>query len=197
MVAFGGRPALLAAACFFCLSGSSFAKVVAGSTEELDKLKKDIGADLFCSACAHSSKSLRLNLAAKINKKDKKKSKREKTTKVMESVCDPGNFPKQLAVSGDEGSKEYMDFQETMNKGGKSVAGLSMKPENNENLGKICLALVGHLKPSIVDKAVSHKERLGGFNWERWACIEQTGLCKETIMDKSDDEDEDKEDEEL
>merc|ERR1712107_695919 len=96
----------------------------------------------------------------------------------------------------EEGNKTYHDWQELMSKGG-SMTNLQMTPEIKQEVVDVCKAITNDLSTEIIDKAVTYRDRVGGFNWERWLCVKELQLCSSTLIHKSDEDedDEDKDDE--
>uniref|UniRef100_A0A7S4VIK3 DUF3456 domain-containing protein n=1 Tax=Alexandrium monilatum TaxID=311494 RepID=A0A7S4VIK3_9DINO len=156
---------------------------------DLEREVASLGDDLACSACALSTKSLRLLMGSKVKKSMKGKAKRKAAADVLGEVCKASNFPEQLASTGKPGKREYKDWQEVIGRGG-SVHSLSMTADNNRNVMTICHGVIQKRGDAIVDKAAAHKERLGAFNWERWLCVQSLGICPRPLLDKSGEEDE-------
>mmetsp|Transcript_62970 Transcript_62970/g.150010 ORF Transcript_62970/g.150010 Transcript_62970/m.150010 type:complete len:209 (+) Transcript_62970:75-701(+) len=159
----------------------------------IQKLVKELGQSLTCSACSHSAESLRFLLGAKAkNKRMAKKSKQKAVEAALTEACEVAKFPMQIAEVGDEGERRYEDFKEITRRGG-SITNLNMGPENRGKIVKVCKAAMEELGDEIKKKALSYKERLGGFNWEHWMCVKSLDLCKQTQFHKTVDEDEDEE----
>mmetsp|Transcript_24152 Transcript_24152/g.60321 ORF Transcript_24152/g.60321 Transcript_24152/m.60321 type:complete len:191 (+) Transcript_24152:41-613(+) len=155
---------------------------------DIEALTKKLGKDLACSACAHSTHSLRMLLGSKVKKSMKRKEKRKVAKGVLTAACAEDRFPSQLSISGEEGKRQYADFQEMISKGG-SLTNLNMKPENRKDVSEVCAAIASDLGAEIVEKAATYKDRLGGFNWERWLCVKQLQVCEATLMHQSDEDD--------
>mmetsp|Transcript_96055 Transcript_96055/g.222685 ORF Transcript_96055/g.222685 Transcript_96055/m.222685 type:complete len:241 (-) Transcript_96055:78-800(-) len=170
-------------------------KAQGGKPKSLAEEVTEMGADLACSACSHATQSLRFMMGSKIKKSMKDKAKRSAASAAMGEACDVSRFPGQLAIFGDEGKREYKDFQELIRKGG-SISNLNMSPENNAAIANLCKAVVNHMGGAIVEKAATHKDRVGGFNWERWVCVDRLALCDEPLLDKSEEEEDEERSEE-
>mmetsp|Transcript_72315 Transcript_72315/g.172373 ORF Transcript_72315/g.172373 Transcript_72315/m.172373 type:complete len:208 (+) Transcript_72315:96-719(+) len=147
----------------------------------------EMGHDLACSACAHVFDHLRNFLAHKVTPKSKKKDKRKLVKELFNDLCSEDRFPKQFAITGEMGKRTYEDFQKVM-KGGGNIGNLNMKPENRENVVTLCGLILAELEYSIIRQATNYKGRLGGFNWERWACVKNLRICNTTIMHKTDED---------
>mmetsp|Transcript_28608 Transcript_28608/g.52035 ORF Transcript_28608/g.52035 Transcript_28608/m.52035 type:complete len:199 (+) Transcript_28608:78-674(+) len=160
-------------------------------------LDKELGSGLVCSSCAFSAESLRYLLGAKARKKRMSKaSKRKAVDAAIAEACEASRFPKQIAELGDEGDRRFEDFQSVMKKGG-SVSNLNMSPENLDKIQRVCRKVFELVADDVREKALAYKERLGGYNWERWLCVKSLHLCEQTQFHQSDEEDEEEAEVEL
>eukprot|EP00928_Gymnodinium_smaydae_P083547 TRINITY_DN66793_c0_g1_i1.p1 TRINITY_DN66793_c0_g1~~TRINITY_DN66793_c0_g1_i1.p1 ORF type:complete len:233 (-),score=40.24 TRINITY_DN66793_c0_g1_i1:89-739(-) len=152
---------------------------------------------LLCSACSWSAWSLRAELADKVKRKAAKSSKaRRKAAEIaLKEPCLEKHLPSQIAEMGKEDERRFEDFQKMLTKGG-SLTNLNMKPEHAETIVEVCSTIVEGLRPAIIEKVASYKDRVGGFNWERWVCVKHLGVCKDTQLDLSKDDEEEEEDNE-
>lgn len=139
------------------------------------------GLDLCCNACSHSSQSLRKLIGSKVKKSMKKADKRKGAKEAIAGSCEPTRFPRKISMFGQPGKRQYMDFYEKKARGG-DVTGLITDTWNNQMIEGICKTALNEVATQIEDFAVSHKERLGQFNWEKWLCVEKLSLCNETTM---------------
>eukprot|EP00401_Gymnodinium_catenatum_P056591 CAMPEP_0117555944 /NCGR_PEP_ID=MMETSP0784-20121206/51541_1 /TAXON_ID=39447 /ORGANISM="" /LENGTH=198 /DNA_ID=CAMNT_0005353177 /DNA_START=15 /DNA_END=611 /DNA_ORIENTATION=+ len=160
---------------------------VVGVTPSVEGQVEKLGKDLVCSACSFSMRSARSLLASKVKKSMKKSGKRRAAELALKAACEASRFPTQVAMMGEPGSRTYEDFQELMSKGG-TLVNIQMTPENLENVQGVCKAIMDDLGPQIVDMCEQFKERVGGLNWERWACVRNLRLCAATQLDKREDD---------
>merc|ERR1712039_1135960 len=164
-----------------------------GNSDALEAHVQELGLDLACSACALSTHSLRLVRGSKVKPKMKRKDKRAVAKQVLEDACVEDRFPRQLAIHGEHGEKQYADFMELQRQGG-TLHNINMTPDNIKNVMKVCKTIFADESSRILDKIAKSKERLGGFNWERLLCVKTLKLCEKTVKHMSD-EDEDEEEE--
>mmetsp|Transcript_9333 Transcript_9333/g.20839 ORF Transcript_9333/g.20839 Transcript_9333/m.20839 type:complete len:135 (+) Transcript_9333:2-406(+) len=118
--------------------------------------------------------------------------KRKAVDAALSEACEASRFPKQIAEVGDDGQRRFEDFQNVMQRGG-SVSNLNMSPENLKKIQRVCRALFQRLGDDVREKAASYKERLGGFNWDRWICVKNLRFCQEPQLHKTAEEEEEEE----
>mmetsp|Transcript_5281 Transcript_5281/g.12723 ORF Transcript_5281/g.12723 Transcript_5281/m.12723 type:complete len:209 (+) Transcript_5281:90-716(+) len=186
--------ALLGAVCLAAHVALARKEEVLELSPVFESFTSELGFDLACSGCAHVFDHLRNHLAHKVTKSSKKKDKRKIVKDLFNSICDEDRYPKQFAITGEMGKRHYKDFQEATKAGG-NIGNLNMKPENRENVVTLCGLILAELEYSIIRQATNYKGRIGGFNWERWACVRSLRICNETIMHKTDDDIDDVDDE--
>eukprot|EP00927_Polykrikos_kofoidii_P017861 TRINITY_DN18198_c0_g1_i1.p1 TRINITY_DN18198_c0_g1~~TRINITY_DN18198_c0_g1_i1.p1 ORF type:complete len:213 (-),score=37.88 TRINITY_DN18198_c0_g1_i1:19-630(-) len=149
-----------------------------------------LGEQLACSACSHSTKSLRLLLGSKFKKTMTAKEKEAKLGDVLVDACKKNRFPEQLANMTDEsGVRRYDDVQETMAKG-LSIRNMNMGPTILDDVVGVCTSLTQEFQTPILQKILKTKDRPGSINWERMLCVKESRLCARPTMHLDEDEDE-------
>mmetsp|Transcript_72666 Transcript_72666/g.193847 ORF Transcript_72666/g.193847 Transcript_72666/m.193847 type:complete len:171 (-) Transcript_72666:8-520(-) len=148
----------------------------------------DLADDLACSACSFVSRSMRLLLSSKLKYKNKAE-KGPNARKLLRDACKEDRYPSQLAVIGDPGKQEFVDFQDVMNNGG-TVTNMVMDGKQRGQMKDACLAIMDSLEDDIVRQVEQTKGRVGGYNWEKFICVSQSGLCRKTKFQKDEEEDE-------
>lgn len=153
------------------------------------------GWDLTCSACAHSTNSLRLLLGSKEKRKMDEDQKRKVVEEVLGQACEKENYPAKIAAAGADGSRVYRDWQALMSSGGDAT-NLNMKPEHLNDIQAVCQTVMEEFGDEIAKIASTGSERMGAFNWEKWGCVKRGPKCEKVTMHKGEDEDDDGEDRE-
>merc|ERR1712048_234341 len=139
--------------------------------------------------------SLRLLLGTKRNAL--KGLKREKRKQVLQDIinatCDVDRYPEEVAIVQDEqGDSNYQDYQVAKARYAAELSGRGLGDtmgesgvQNREKARGVCSTVMNELKTSIIDAALAKKpQRLGGFNWERWACMKTLHVCNKTWIHK-------------
>lgn len=117
--------------------------------------------------------------------------KKQLLHELVDASCAIDRFPDEMAILGnDPSARRYQDYALFMQKFGTSsevkgyTEGQKLGPagvKNRENVRRVCNSIAQELGQQIVEKAGGIK-RLGGFNWERFACVQHSRLCNTTII---------------
>ena len=128
---------------------------------------------LECAACKFISSEIHdrwARYAYKLGKWSKKK-KRKKALKAIRATCDYLKDGPQIALSGEEGSQQFADFNKLMS-GGGTLSNLQMSPTYATGLETLCARLRDQWGESLADE-YSQVKRLYDFDVRDT----ETGLC--------------------
>jgi len=128
--------------------------------------------DLVCSACKLTTSTIQSKYAGLTYGKTAKmsrKSKAKAVTKAMDSTCKElksGN----MAVVGEEGSREYKDFNKMMSEGG-TMTNMQMGGHISEQLAESCESLVAQYG-EVISEGFVNVDRAYDFKIEGEICYD-------------------------